>query len=76
MSPAVLRARALEMYEEAQAHKRLANLHKRRCATGMERFNQFRRELEAMGIQVIIETRATDQAKGGPTSDRYKQRAP
>jgi hypothetical protein len=66
--------RALAMLDEAREHKRLANLHRRRSQSAMERFNTFRRQLEAMGITVVIEptpSRATDQAKGGPTSDRH-----
>lgn len=63
---------ARELHTEALYHKREAARHKRAMAHAFERFDRFRRDLEAMGITVIVEEqqpqsprRQSDGSRGG-----------
>jgi hypothetical protein len=62
---------AQKAYEEAKAHKRAQHLHQMERRAAMRRFDLFKADLEAMGIQVIIEPTQTSQhiPKGGNSRD-------
>lgn len=46
---------AYEAYEEAREHRRVHRAEQRKMRAAMQRFDLFRADLEAMGIEVIIE---------------------
>jgi hypothetical protein len=47
---------AQKAYEEARGHRREMDRHKRAQRQAMQRFDLFKADLEAMGIQVVIES--------------------
>lgn len=46
---------AKRAYEEARAHRAALRAHQRAQQQAMQRFDLFRADLEAMGIQVVME---------------------
>ncbi len=51
-----LLSRAQQVYGEAQEHKHLAAHHRRQAKKKLARFEAFKRRLEALNIEVVIES--------------------
>lgn len=68
---------AEQALQEATEHKRRAAWHKRRTRESMARFENFKKDLEAMGITVIVEEAGPERHittdhqdhQGGPSDD-------
>jgi hypothetical protein len=61
---------AQKVHAEGREHKRLAEQHKRRARIAMIEFAAFKKNLEALGIKVIIETQATNALREGTSDHR------
>lgn len=62
----------IDLWNEARQHHREANFHKRRARHRMQEFDRFRTQLEALGVNVVIET-PDSHPSPRRTSDHHEQ---
>lgn len=58
---------AQKAYEKAREHRRILRAHQRDMQRAMQRFDLFKADLEAMGVQVVIEPVTYPVRINGPT---------